>query len=231
MHASEVKDLTGAIAAMVTALVALLGILGIPTYIRYRTRRDKMTLVRDAFESVVKSLASAVEVERVAGAILLRRFFDPTSEVGIASAPYTKEVVNVITSALRSQPTGTLQKILVDGLAYAPSLRYVDLQRANLQNAYLGPRPVGERTEAVPGIVDVSYADFYRSDLSGGSIKGAIARGAVFYQARLQNTVLKGADLRSANFFEADLHGAMFEGALLKGASFKNARRAVYRTV
>ena len=221
MDPGEVKEVAGALAALVGFLAALLGI---PKYIQYRTRRDKMALVRGAFESVVKSLASTVEVERLAGAILLRRFFDPTSEVGFASAPYTKEVVNVIASILRSQETGTLQKILVDSLAYAPSLRHADLQKTNLQNAYLGSRVVSERTEANRSVVDLSYADFYRSDLSGGSIKGAIARSAVFYQARLQNTILKGADLRNANFFEADLDGAVFDGALLKDASFKNAR-------
>jgi uncharacterized protein YjbI with pentapeptide repeats len=221
MDTSQVKDWAGTLAAIVAALTALLGI---PKYFQYRTRRDKMTLVRDAFESVVKSLASTVEVERLAGAILLRRFFDPATEVGIASAPYTKEVVNVIASILRSQETGTFQKTLVDGLAYAPSLRHTDLQRTNLQNAYLGSRPASERAESNGNVVDLSYADFYRSDLSGGSIKGATARGAIFYQARLQNTILKGADLRNANFFEADLHGAKFDGALLKQASFKNAR-------
>jgi hypothetical protein len=113
VDASEVKEVAGALAALAGFLAALLGI---PKYFQYRTRRDKMEAVREAFESVVKSLASTIDVERLAGAILLRRFFDPTSEVGIASTPYTKEVVSVIASILRSQRTGTFQKIGLLGL-------------------------------------------------------------------------------------------------------------------
>jgi hypothetical protein len=172
VDASEVKEVAGALAALAGFLAALLGI---PKYFQYRTRRDKMEAVREAFESVVKSLASTIDVERLAGAILLRRFFDPTSEVGIASTPYTKEVVSVIASILRSQRTGTFQKILVDSLRYAPSLQHADLQKTNLQNAYLGARSEGEG-----GALDLSCADFYRSDLSGASLKGAMARGAIF---------------------------------------------------
>jgi hypothetical protein len=217
----SVKDWAAVLASVTAVLGAAVGIL---KYFQILSRREKMALVRDAFASVVKSLASTVEVERLAGAILLRRFFDRRTEVGIASAPYTKEVVNVIASVLRSQETGTLQKVLVDSLAYAPSLRHADLQKTNLQNAYLGTRTAGDAPSEANAAVDLSHADFYRSDLSGGSIKGAAARGAIFYQARLQNTVLKRADLRDANFFEADLDGAKFDGALLKGASFKDAR-------
>ena len=70
-------------AAILTAITALLaGILGILKYFQYRTRRDKIMLVRQAFDTVVNSLASNVEVERMAGAILLRRFFDRETEVG-----------------------------------------------------------------------------------------------------------------------------------------------------
>jgi hypothetical protein len=71
---------------------------------------------------------------------------------------------------------------------------------------------------------NLSYADFYRADLSNASLKGAKAVGAVFYQARLHNTVLTRADLRGANFFEADLRGANFSKADLKNAKFDGAR-------
>jgi hypothetical protein len=134
-----------------------------------------MAVVHDAFEAVVKALASTVEVEQLSGAILLRRFFDPKSEVGIGNCPYKNEVVNVIAASLRGQETGNFQKLLVDSLAYAPTLRHADLQRTNLQNGYLGSRSSEDGTQNEQVIVDLSYADFYRSDLSGGSIKGAIA--------------------------------------------------------
>ena len=98
--------------AIVASITALLGaILGIFKYFQYRTRRDKMALVRQAFETVVDSLASDDEVERIAGAILLRRFFDRKTEVGVAGKPYRKEAVNVMAAILRSQPRGNFQKL------------------------------------------------------------------------------------------------------------------------
>jgi hypothetical protein len=214
-----------AFASYATALAALAGIpaalFGILQFIRYRTRRDKMALVSESFAKVVEALASEVEVERLAGAILLRRFFDRRSEFGVGRTPYAKEAVAVIASMLRTQPTGNLQKLLADGLAHAPTLVRADLQRTNLQKAYLGARILGPRAKQV---VDLSYADFYRADLSGASLKEAQADAAVFYQARLNGTVLKGARLRNANFYEADLQGAVFDGADLRGATFAGAR-------
>lgn len=204
--------------ATITAVLA--GILGILKYFQYRTRRDKVVLVRQSFDTVVKSLASNVEVERLAGAILLRRFFDRETEVGIAGTPYWKEAVNVTAAILRGQLRGNFQKLLADGLAFAPSLERADLQRTNLQFAYLGPRNIGLRKI----IIDLSHADFYRADLSRASLKGARAHGTVFYQARMHDTVLSGADLEEAIFFEADLKGAKFTGASLYGANFTCAR-------
>jgi uncharacterized protein YjbI with pentapeptide repeats len=210
-----------------TAAVALAGIpaalFGVFQFIQYRTRRDKMALVSELFTKVIEALASEVEVERLAGAILLRRFFDPTTEFGIAGLPYAQEALAVMASMLRTQPTGNLQKLLADGLAHAPTLVRADLQRTNLQKAYLGALKLGPGDQN-KRIVDLSYADFYRADLSGASLRDALGESAVFYQARLNGAVLKGAKLRNANFFEADLHGAVFDRAELEGATFAAAR-------
>jgi hypothetical protein len=148
---------------------------------------------------------------------MLRRFFDEKTEQGGRGTPYAAEALNVIAATLRNIETGSFQKLLADGLAYAPDLRGADLQKTNLQGARLG----GER-----GVlnVDISHADFYKADLTLASLRNATARNAVFYQARLANTVLRGADLRGANFYEADLLGARFDGAQLGGANFANAR-------
>ena len=217
MTFADFKDLATALTAL-SGIVA--GLLGVIKYFQYKTYRDKLFSVGEAFSGVVRSLASEVEVERLAGAIRLRRFFDPQSELGIASTPYASDAVNVIAGVLRTQRPGTFQKLLADGLAYAPNLRRADLQRTNLQNAYLGAR----KTDEGDVVVDLSYADFYRADLSGASLKGACARHAVFYQARLAGTVLSRADLSDANFFEADLAGATFTGAVLARADFTSAR-------
>jgi hypothetical protein len=202
----DLGSLGTALSAVVTAIIALF------SYFKITTHRDKVAAARTSIDGVVSSLASANEVDRLAGAILLRRFFDPKSEVADGSTPYATEAVNVIAALLRGQPTGNFQKLLADGLAFAPSLRGADLQRTNLNNAYLGVQD--ERK------VDLGRADFFRADLTEASLKGSDAREAVFYQARMTNVVLRNADLRQANFVGADLHGANFNGAKLTGADF-----------
>jgi hypothetical protein len=130
--------------------------------------------------------------------------------------------VYVAAAILREEHTGNLQKLLADGLAYAPTLERADLQRTNLQNAYFGERkPVGRpRVTVTPKLMG---ADFYRANLAQASLKGADVRSAQFYQARMHGTVLTRADLRGANFFQADLLGAKWNGAKLHGANFDGA--------
>jgi len=222
------KALTSLLGVL-TALGTLAGaIFAIFKYFNYRSQDDEMRLVLSNFNSVVASLRSDNPVERLAGAILLRRFFDPKTEAGIKGRrPFWKEAVAVTTAILRGQPRSDFQKILADGLAFAPTLERADLQNTNLQLAYLGfrkePSPV-PGGEPVIVTTNLSHADFYRADLSRASLKGANAQGAVFYQSRMHNTQLSQADLSEANFFEADLQGANFNGCRLKNANFSRAR-------
>lgn len=203
------------VSGVVAALVATLGVMG------YQNRRARLSVVRGAFNDVVAALASDDTRQQLAAAVLLRRFFDSSSELGIRDltgrrrTPYAGEALSVMAAVLRGLPSGDLQKLLADGLAYAPTLERADFQRTNLQGAYLSPRQHDGTLE---------HADFYRADLSGGSLKNARAANAVFYQARLRDTVLRNADLRGANFYDADLTGANFAGAQLEGASFALAR-------
>lgn len=209
---SDLAQVVGAIVALATLLIAF------PSYINFKSRTEKMRHVREVFQSVVGYLGSPLEAERLAGAILLRRFFDPESELGQAGTPYAKEAISVISAILRTQQTGNYQKLLADSLAYAPALNAADLQRTNLQMAYLSG---GSGRDGKT--LDFSGVDFYRADLSGASLRGVIARRAVFYQARLHNTVFRDTVLEGANFYEADLKGANFDGALLEGANFRRA--------
>jgi uncharacterized protein YjbI with pentapeptide repeats len=216
VHWSEVIKQFGifatAFAAVAGAAIALLQYFSF----KFTTYRDKAAATRKSLETVVASLASANEVDRLAGAILLRKFFDSKSEVSTKGTPYAADAITVVAAILRSQPTGNFQKLLADGLAFAPSLQGADLQKTNLQNAYLGSRGDAQ--------LDLRQADFFRADLAGASLKGANASGAFFYQARMTDAVLRKADLAGANFFEADLLGANFDGTKLAGASFERAR-------
>ncbi len=200
------------------ALVAALGtaVLGLVKYFDFRSRSERASIAGSAFASTVDALSADDEVKQLAGAILLRRFFNSETEQGQKYTPYAREALGVIAAVLRDAPVGTLQKLLADGLAYAPELADLDLQGCNLQHAYLGERP-----DRKP---DFSRADFFEADLSGASLKNAVAREAVFFKATMRGTVFKGAELEGSDFREADLEGARFEGANLAGARFDGAK-------
>jgi hypothetical protein len=241
MDAKMVTDLLKPFVGLGTAIVGLgTAIVGILKYFNYRSKRDKIRLIGEAFQAVITSLRSDSAVERMAAAIRLRRFYDPKQEMGTGrEAPYARSAVDVAVAILRGQPTSDFQKLLADGLAFARNLRRADLQKANLQLAYLGARKTaadGNIASMLKSVlklgsaavaeqtIDLSYADFYRADLSRASLKRATAQYAVFYQARLRDTVFKGANLTGADFYDADLGGAVFDGATLKGANFSCAR-------
>lgn len=218
--ALDMGNAISTVSVVVGGVVAVLGVLG------YQNRRARLSSIASAFNDVVGLLAADDAERQLAGAILLRRFFDPSSELGLRAglsrrAPYAGEALSVMAAVLRGVPRGDLQKLLADGLAHAETLENADLQRTNLQNAYLAPRRYSGSLQRGGSLVG---ADFYRADLSEASLKGVNAQRAVFYQARLQGTVLRDADLRNASFFEADLSGANFRGARLGGASFAGAR-------
>ena len=245
MTATALQAWIGAVAAVFA------GSLGILKYFSYRTRRDRISLVGQAFNSTVEGLSSDAEAKKLAAAILLRRFFDRETEQGAAGTPYEHEAVAVIAALLRNTQTGELQKLLADGLGYASSLQRADLQECNLSRAYLGRRPrvavahagirllaagrrsqsrsagtpdgqPGSTTAAVP--IDLSGADLFHADLTAASLRGAIARDAVFYTAIARGTVFEGAHLEGADFREAELEGARFTGAWLEGARFGGAQ-------
>ena len=234
--------------AVVAALLA--GVLGIFRYFSYRTRRDQISLVGQAFASTVENLSSDAEAKKLAAAILLRRFFDKGTEQGAAGTPYEREAIAVIAALLRNTPTGELQKLLADGLAYAANLRAADLQECNLSRAYLGQRPrtaithgsvrllaAGRRAQpgraggpngesgaldsAVP--IDLTAADLFHADLTDASLRGVIARKAIFYTAVARGTVFEGAHLEGADFRQAELEKARFAGAWIEGAKFGGA--------
>ena len=205
------------VAAAVVAVVG--GLFAAYRFLRIKSRHERMAAIGDAFRSVMDALASDNEVRKLAGAILLRRFFNPMTELGIAGTPYADECVKVIAALLRdAQLAPNVQKLLADNLAYAPDLRNADLQRTRLQDAYLGDR-------VRPGL-DLSGADFFMADLTKASLAGAIGRGTVFYRAVAQGTKFTRMDLTGANFREADLRGASFEGADLRDAQFADANLA-----
>jgi uncharacterized protein YjbI with pentapeptide repeats len=166
----------------------------------------------------VDRVASDNDTVRMAGAVLLRRFFDQQTEQGAAGAPYIREAIEVIAGMLRADQTPLVQKVLADGLRYAVDLRRADLQNCKLRNAYIG-RKTGEKR-----VVDLSGADLFEADCTGASFKDVIAVNTVFYRAILEETVFTDADCRDADFRDARLTGSKLRGAKIGGAKFAGAQ-------
>jgi uncharacterized protein YjbI with pentapeptide repeats len=232
-----------------TAVVALISaVLGIFKYFDVRSKRQQREAIGAAFKGVVATLSGSDRVERLGSAILLRRFFNPNSEYSKPDMPYADEAIDVIAATLRGEPTGDVQKVLADGLAYVGGrgLRHKDFQRVNLRGGYVslsGPAGHALAPEADDGAdrrltaaaakdgeprarLDVSNADFFEADVSGASFAEDVCHDTVFYRATAVGTVFRGAKLRGANFAAADVRRARFDGADLDGADFGGAKLA-----
>lgn len=164
-----------------------------------------------SFGKTVEQLASDNAAAQLSAAVLLRRYLT----LQIEGKPYLRtETINVISSILRTLPTGVYQKTLADGLAYATDLTDADLQRTNLQNIYLG-----SKTRRI----NLTSTDLFMSNLSYGLIDNVEARGAIFYNALLYGTIIKNSDFSNANFYGADLTNTKFKDVVLQGANFNKA--------
>jgi len=199
-----------------TANIITMAVIVIPPLIFILKRhfnKENRNNIGAAFRETVKGLSSSDIELKMSSAILMRRFFDKSSEYGVGGTPYARDAVTVIAALLRVQKTGDFQKILADSLRYAPKqfLEHCDLQRVNLSKAYLG------------GGVSLIGADFYQSNLTGCSFKDAILNNAQFYEANLNGTIFKGAALIAANFSQATLQNLEFKNADLTKAKFDNA--------
>ncbi|OBF37249.1 hypothetical protein A5724_11870 [Mycobacterium sp. ACS1612] len=200
---------------MVAILTAVASVL---SYFNYKSKRDRIASVGNSFASTVDALSTDNEVKRMAAAVLLRRFFDRTSEQGVrGAAPYRKEAVEVIAGMLREPQPQRLQKVLADGLRYAVNLRNSDLQNCDLSNAYLGQKAGDDSS------LDMSHADLFKAICVRTSFKKVKAVETVFYGANLERAVFTDADCQKADFREAELSRAVFTGAQIGGAKFKGA--------
>ena len=181
-----------------------------------------------SFDTVVAQLSSSNPSSQLAAAVLLRRYFD----IGKIreDAKLRTETINVISAMLRVLPVGILQKTLADGLAYAVELQGADLQRVNLQNAYLGVKD--DKGNLIKKLIQkfikkrihVQNADLFMADLSYALMENIDGRESVFYNAVLFNARIKKSDFSRANFRGADLKGARFQDVLLSEADFNGAK-------
>jgi uncharacterized protein YjbI with pentapeptide repeats len=208
------------------AILGFLGtaIVGLRKFFSGQDKRDVRASVGAAFASTVDALASDNDTTRMAGAVLLRRFFDEHTEQGAKGTPYVSEAIELIAGMLREeQVPPRIQKVLADGLRYAVDLRQTDLQNCDLQNAYLGEKAGDKR------VVDLGEADLYKAICVGASFRKARLHKTVFLQANLKSASMVEADCTEADFRDADLSkanltGAKFGGAKIGGANFAGAK-------
>lgn len=176
------------------------------------------------FNQLVKELSAQNKETQLSTAILLRQY--------IREKKFAKQTINVLSSILRVQSTGVLQKTLVDGFAYADDLSWQDLQKTNLQDAYLG------RKLEIPhwkDVITLGYAtyrhkikmyrtDLFLADLSYALLQNVIGHRAVFYKSIMCFTRVKDCDFSYADFRGANLLYAQFVNVQLVGADFTDAR-------
>ncbi|WP_282025949.1 pentapeptide repeat-containing protein [Limimaricola cinnabarinus] len=198
-------------------LFAVLGALltifaGLYAFIRARWMKDSKRAVGLAFRETIEGLSSDKAEIRTASAIILRRFLDEGSEYGVGGAPFRHEAISIATALLKSSSAGEVQKILCEILPLAKPewLKEIDLQRANLSNAYLAH-------------IEIEEGDFFQAHIVSASFKGAKLSKCKFREAIIRRSSFRGADLRGSVFDGAHLEDIDFRGADLRGVSFNGA--------
>jgi len=219
MRATEENVLSPAtVQAWVVTVTAVVGaILGLLQYFKWQTKRDRKAAVGSFFALTVDALASDNPTSRMAGAVLLRRFFDQETEQGASHEAYRREAVEVMAGMLREEQPPPVQKVLADGLRYARDLQQADFQNCDLKKAYVGKK-AGDVL-----VADLSQADLFRAKCDEASFREVVAREAVFVEAELRDAVFIRADCREADFRWAKLGGSRFKDAQIGGAKFEGA--------
>ena len=180
-------------------------------YTGIKSNKRKREEANESFDKIVENLSSDNPAAQLSAAVLLRRFL--SLKIGKTKFLH-KETVDVISSILRTLPTGVYQKTLADGLAYASDLSTADLQRTNLQNVYLGSKSYK---------LKLHYTDLFMSNLTYGLVDNVDAVGIILYNALLYGTIIKNSDFSNANFVGADLTNTRFRNVILNGADFSKA--------
>lgn len=200
-----------AIVAVISAIVY--GILKFIRELRNEKYREREKY-KQSFEKLVSQLNSIKNPSaQLSASILLRRYFKDTPEDD--KKELRKEAIDVISSLLRVQSTGVLQKTLADGLGFATDLSGCDLQKTNLQDVLLD----NKKQEIL-----MDETDLYLADLSFANIEGIKGHGIIFYNSILFYARIKNCDFTNGNFRGADLNGVEFKNCILKGADFTGAR-------
>jgi len=229
----------------VIAIVGIISAVVYGMLLFYRDYREKkireLETFHNSFDSLVEKLTSDNMAAQLSSAILLRRYFKISQEdeeqdiidsriakwitskqrkyLRPIDLKYKKdlkiETVGVISSLLRTLPTGVFQKTLADGLGYASDLSKCDLQKTNLQDVLLDNKSQ---------VIIMDETDLFLADLSFANLEGIKGHGIILYDAILFCARIKNCDFTNGNFRGADLTGVSFKNCDLSGADFTGAK-------
>lgn len=208
---SEVAGIVSVVAAISAIVAGVLKFLINDIY-DFKNSNKRKEESKDSLTKIISNLSSTDSTSKLSAAIMLRRFMN--TKISKEFPFLQTEAINVISSLLKILPTGVFQKTLADGLAYAINLSNIDLQRTNLQDAYLG------RKDDIH--ILMNDADLYLSDLSYALLEN-IEGHAIFYRSILFCTQIKNCNLSKAVFREADLTNTCFKNVILQDADFTDA--------
>ena len=212
----------GTVVSTITLVISMVTVSGAVIYAVYKILSDffdfknvniRWAEEKDSLTKIITGLSQENQSSRISSAIMLRRFLN--TRISKRFPNLQQEALNIISATLKIIPSGVLQKTLADGLAYATDLSHLDLQKTNLQDAYIG-RKDGED-------IVLDQTDFYLSDLSYALIDNA-SGSPIFYYAILFNTQIKNCWFNNASFRGADLAYTTFKNVYLYGADFTNAK-------
>ncbi len=183
------------------------------TFFGIKSKATEKDELRTSLNKITRQLSSSSSTLKVSAAIEIRRFFNEYNIV--KHNEYVIEAINIISSLLKILPTGVFQKTLADGIAYAKNLSKVDLQKTNMQDAYLG-------TKDNVAII-LNETDLFLADLSYALIENAVGVETVFYQSMLFNARIKNSSFVKGNFRGADLSGSVIKNVDFTDADFTDA--------
>ena len=181
-------------------------------YFNIKSKNRHREEFRTSFNQIVSNLSSKDRTTQLASAILLRRFL--VKEVTKIDSNLINETVNVISSLIRTLPTGIFQKTLADGLSCAADLSMCDFQKSNFQDVLLGNEDHK---------IKMYKTDLFLADFSYANVRHIIGHNIYFYRSILFCTRFKHCDFSNGDFRGADLTGVHFEDCILKDANFKGA--------
>lgn len=221
--------MTSTLLAFISLVAVIVGglIVAVPSIMNYKgwiSIAKQQSQYQQSFDNIIEQLSSDKNTAQLSAAVLLRRFFKVKfnyhffirkKRINEKDIYFLRtETINVISSLLKTLPTGVYQKTLADGLSSCQDLSYADLQNANLQNAFIGNDSYR---------INMSRADFFCANLTKALVCNVDGQNCYFRDSILCNARFKNCDFSCASFQGADLTNVYFKDVKLTEANFRDA--------